>query len=188
MTATKPVKVEETLKDLKRLHELWINFRRYFLKAFSTEPISREEEHEFLEIKSEIARYQRVVSEEVGEDLYFAGDKIIELLRKSISIAHLRSLPLVDKQLNYKLWHYIFIYLGRTVGAYEFFTTGYPRPKRSLKREGAMTVSKVKAMASHGSEIFLKGKKREKIPAGKVFGVLLLLIIIGIAILLFTQR
>ena len=161
MVTKKIALLVDTREDLKHLYDLWLKFRKYYLKAFITEPISREEEHDFLEIKSEIAKYHRVLSEEVHENLYFAGDKIIELLRKSISVAHLRALPLVDKNLHYKMWHYIFIHLGRTLGAYQFFTEGYLPPKRTSKRDELVTISKLKGMA--GSE---GGIKKRKMAAG----------------------
>lgn len=157
----KIAQVVDTREDLKHLYDLWLKFRKYYLKAFTTEPISREEEHDFLEIKSEIAKYHRVLSEEVHENLYFAGDKIIELLRKSISVAHLRALPLVDKNLYYKMWHYIFIHLGRTLGAYQFFSEGYVPQKRASKRDELVTISKLKGMAGTEGEV-----KKHKVAGG----------------------
>ncbi|MCX7765126.1 MAG: hypothetical protein N2246_00245 [Candidatus Sumerlaeia bacterium] len=188
MSGGKIVKKEETLNDLKRLYELWIQFRKYYLKSFTTDPISREEEQAFLEIKSEIAKYQRVLGEEVTENLYFASDKIIELLRKSISVSHLRSLPYVDKQLYYKLWHYVFIHLGRTVGAYQFFCEGYVPPKQASKGDSAMTISKVKAMAGSAGEKGGKRKQRQPLPMGKIMGFILVIIIIGMLVLLLSRR
>ena len=184
MTTTKKVNVEDTLEDLKHLYDCWIRFRKYFLKAFSNDAIGREEEQKFLEIKSHIAKYHRVLSEEVDENLYFAGDKIIELLRKCISVSHLRSLPLVDKNLYYKTWHYIFIYLGRTVGAYQFFREGFVPTKRLSKKESGMTISKVKAMA--GSQGEGKGKKGSK-AMGIVAGIIVV-IIIAVAVMVISQR
>lgn len=186
--ARKIAQIEETLNDLKQLYELWLKFRKYYLKAFTTEPITREEEQEFLEIKSEIARYQRVLSEEVHRSLYFAGDKAIELLRKSISVGHLRTLPQVDKQLYYKLWHYIFIYISRTLGAYQFFAEGFIPPKQTTPQEEAVTISKVKSMAGTEGESDATRKKKSKASGGKIFGIILLVVIIVIAVLVLTQR
>ncbi|MCD6386666.1 hypothetical protein J7M23_12945 [Candidatus Sumerlaeota bacterium] len=189
MTAARKIaQIEETRNDLKQFYELWLRFRKYYLKAFTTEPITREEEQEFLEIKSEIAKYQRVLSEEVHESLYFAGDKAIELLRKSISVAHLRTLPLVDKQLYYKLWHYIFIYLGRTLGAYQLFSEGFVPPKRSTTRDEGVTISTVKSIAGTEGESYGQTKKKSKSSGGKIVGIILLIIIIAIALIFLLQR
>ncbi len=175
----------ETLTDLKELYDLWLKFRKYYLKSFTTEPISREDEQRFLEIKSSIAKYHRVLSDEIHESLYFAGDKIIELLRKSISVGHLRSLPLVDKQLYYKTWHYIFLHIGRTVGAYQFITEGFVPPKKAGKKDEGVTISGLKSMAGSAGE---GKKKKPKNTAGKIFGVIVLLIIAVIVVIVVSQR
>ena len=93
---------------------------------------------------------------------------------------------MVDKQLYYKMWHFIFIHIGRTVGAYQFIIEGFVPPKKTSKQEEGVTISGVKAMA--GSSSGDKKKKKDKGSAGKVFGIIAVIIIIAVVVLVITQQ
>ena len=119
----KKEEIKDLINGLTSLLGLWTKFRKYFLRSFTQDPIAREEEEDFLEVKSNIARYQRVINTKLEDSLYYGADKIKALLRQSISIDHLRALPLMDKQALYRDWHSTWIYLTRTLGAFKLPTS-----------------------------------------------------------------
>ena len=120
---------------------------RYFLRSFSQDPVSHEEEDDFLEVKSNIARYQRVIQKKIQDALHYGADMMQEILRQSISISHLRTLPISDRQKLYRSWHTVWIYLTRTLGAFKFFEeAGYVHlPKKGEQLVSVMGMKKAGA-------------------------------------------
>jgi len=115
-----PEERELLLKETRALLNQWMRIREYLLLAFQNDPITREQEQAFLELKSETARSQRVVSSKIPEDLKFGSDKITDFLRQAISVAHLRGLPMADKRGLVSVWHVASVMLHRAVGALEY--------------------------------------------------------------------
>ncbi len=115
-----PQERELLLQEARTLLNHWTRIREYLLLAFQNDPISREQEQTFLELKSETAKAQRVVSGKIQEDLKFGSDKITDFLRQAISVAHLRGLPTADKRGLVAVWHTASIMLHRAAGALEF--------------------------------------------------------------------
>lgn len=138
--------------------EQWLGFKRFFLKSFTQEPIETEDETAFLEVKSQIARSLRSLSERINErEFYFGGDKAGTLMRQAVSVAHLRSLPAADRRTLYKDWHTIFVHLSRTVGAFKFLSEGYvPPPRKPVGVAGAPQGGGIAAIMKAGSHA---GKK-----------------------------
>ena len=143
--------IAANLEGFKKLLQLWVSFRKYFQRSFTSEPISRQEEQDFLELKSTLAKSYRALAQRSNELFYYGGDKILEILRQSISVGHLRALPIGDKRTLYTNWHTVFVYLSRTVGAYRFLAEGFV-PLVREKREGMVSVAKIKAMAGTGGD------------------------------------
>jgi len=144
---------EVLLQDARSLLSFWLRTREYLLMAFQSDPITREQEQAFLELKSETARSQRVVGGKMPEDLKFGSDKITDLLRQAISVAHLRGLPMADKRGLVSTWHVASVMLHRAVGALEFINETQqevkrhrvgPRGIRAIKSEAAATIQKSK--------------------------------------------
>lgn len=143
--------IAANLEGFKNLLQLWVSFRKYFQRSFTSEPISRQEEQDFLELKSTLAKSYRALAQRSNELFYYGGDKILEILRQSISVGHLRALPIGDKRMLYTNWHTVFVYLSRTVGAYRFLAEGFV-PLLREKKEGVVSVAKIKAMAGTGGD------------------------------------
>jgi len=148
-----PTEREILLRDTRTLLNLWLRIRDFLLLAFQNDPIGREQEQSFLELKSETARCQRVVSGKMPEDLRFGADKITDFLRQAIAVAHLRGLPMADKRGLVGGWHVASVMLHRAVGALEFINETQqvvqqrkagPRGIRFIKSQAAGTRKKSK--------------------------------------------
>ncbi len=129
---------------------LWVRTKAYFAKANTEEPITREDEQQFLELKSEITKYQRTVAPKMPADVGFGADKMTDLLRQSISISHLRGLPRPDRVVMFGTWHHVFIQMCRAVGALKFISEGYTPPARQKGTGGANISDLKKAAAKKG--------------------------------------
>jgi len=129
--------IDDHLHLVQSTLEQWISFRRFMNKAFSDSEIAPDEEPSFLEVKSNVARNIRTITERSksfpGLD---AGDKIIrDMLTKCVSVAHLRALPPADQKVLLKEWHQSFIRLSRSVGALKFLSDGYLPDSMSGKKK-----------------------------------------------------
>ncbi|MCX7020063.1 MAG: hypothetical protein NTY46_13955 [Candidatus Sumerlaeota bacterium] len=136
--AQKPPNFNElALSDALNLLRHWLKIKFFFAKAITDEPISRDDEQAFLETKSDITKIQRVLGPKLPEGISFGVEKMRDMLRQSISIDHLRTLPAADRRGLLSMWHYVFIYLGQAVGALQFIVEGYVPPPRTGRRRGA---------------------------------------------------
>ena len=131
-----PTPNEVALADAQNLLQLWLKIKSFYAKAASEDPISREDETEFLETKSDVSKLQRTLGSKLPAGIGFAADKLQELLRQSISLGHLRSLPKNDRQGLLAVWHQVFVYLSQAVGALQFICEGYTPPERAQKKGG----------------------------------------------------
>ncbi len=129
--------ITENLTLAQTLLEQWLRFRQYYLKGISEEPISPEEETQFLETTSTVAQNVRKLAQRVDEKQHpFKAKEISALLKGSISIANFRNLPETDQKAFYKQWHECQVYLSRTVGAFKFLHEGYRPPvKKGAKKK-----------------------------------------------------
>jgi len=149
-----PTPNEMALNDAQNLLQHWLKIKLFFAKAITDEPITRDDEQAFLETKSDITKIQRVLGAKLPEGVGFGVDKMQEMLRQSISIDHLRTLPTADRRGLLSMWHYVFIYLSQAVGALQFLVEGYVPPPRISKRRGA-SIDELKKTAA--------GTKRSKV-------------------------
>lgn len=124
----------ENVSLVQSVLEKWVTLKTYLLKGFETGDIAIDDESHFLEIKSDVTRSIRSLSERLGETKLDYGDRIVrELLGKCVSVNHVQGLPLADKRSLLKDWHKAFILMSRTSGALAFLAEGYvPKaPKKS---------------------------------------------------------
>lgn len=169
MAAPKPPTPNEVaLTEAQHLIQLWLRTKQFFAKANNEEPITRDDEQVFLETKSDISRLQRTLGSKLPHDIGFAADKMQDLLRQSISIAHLRNLPKADRQGLMQSWHLVFINLSRAAGALQFLVEGYIPPPRTKTGKGSNIGDMKKAAGA-------KEKKALPFLTGKFWLVLLLL-------------
>ncbi|HOE96646.1 MAG TPA: hypothetical protein PLS90_01760 [Candidatus Sumerlaeota bacterium] len=131
--ALNPQDVDEMHETTKKLLELWMRTKLVFLKAFSGEPITQEHENAYLQLKSEISRLYRVISDKLTPGLMFDGDKMLEMLKNAVTMEHLQRQSPAERSNLISAWHRIYIRMTRTLGALEVMQSGYyPHLHRAL--------------------------------------------------------
>jgi len=137
----KPKEIQENLELAENILAQWLRFRQFYYKGISSEPISPDEETQFLETTSSIAQNIRKLGQRIDEKKFpFRKEEISSQLKGAISIGHFRALPPADQRVYYKEWHKSVVYLSRTVGALKFLNEGYrppPDKKAGAKKGGA---------------------------------------------------
>lgn len=123
--ALTPIDVDELYENIKKLLELWMKIKLVFIKAFGDDEVTREHETSFLNLKSEITRIYRIISDKLPPGLKFDGDKAMEQLKNAMSMEHLQKQSASERQNNFKSWHSIYVRLTRTLGALEVMKNGY---------------------------------------------------------------
>ncbi len=142
MALLKQEYVEKTSRELETLLELWLKVREFLGIAMRNDPISKEQEADFLKVKSDGTKYHRILKKKLTDAetrikrLDFPYDQMIEILRGSISIVHLRALPEADLKKIRTEWHRIQVGLCSVVGAYEFLGSDQINLRRAAKRAG----------------------------------------------------
>jgi hypothetical protein len=128
-----PPEVEQLDDGAKKLLELWMNIKLAFIAAFGSREITREHETMYLNLKSDVSRIYRVMSEKLPKGLLFEGEKMIEMLKNAMTLEAMRGFPASERQNYYKMWHNIYIRLTRTLGALDVMKAGYyPHLHRDL--------------------------------------------------------
>lgn len=131
--ALNPKEVEELHHLVKSLLETWMNIKLVIQKAFGKNPITKEHESAFLNLKSNLSRTYRLISDRLPKDLQFEGDQMIEMMKNATTMEHLHALPLSEKRNVFSKWHEIYVLMTRTFGALEVINEGYyPRLHRDL--------------------------------------------------------
>lgn len=125
----KPKELQENLDLAQQTLGQWLRYRQFFRKGTSDEPISSQEEQEFLETTSAIAQNLRKLGQRIDEKKFpFRKNEIAAQLKSTMSIGQFRNMAEPDRKKFYKEWHISLLHLTRTVGALKFMTEGY-RPK-----------------------------------------------------------
>lgn len=171
--------VDESFEDAQHLLEQWMKFKKYLTKSFTQEPISMDEESDFLETKSKIAKFQRMVGERVKDTFYCGADKIQALTRQCISIMHLRSLPIIDRRNLLIEWHKVYVIITRLAGALQLIKEGYIL---KAKAKAGTSIASVKAGASSGK------KAKKKIDSAAVMKYIIIIAILAGAVVFFLKR
>lgn len=159
MAVLKREYLEETAQELRLLQEIWEKVRSALQAALTSKAISKEDENDFLRVKSDGTKYHRILKRKLTDQqtrikkLDFAYDRMLEILRASISIAHLRSLPESDVKRTLNEWHKINIQMNNIIGAYEFLQSDQINLSRVAKRSGK------KSLKDRITGIFKKSKK-----------------------------
>lgn len=124
---------EAALQEAQQLLNYWLQVKGYLAKAFTDTPVAPAEEQAFLQTKSQVSQYTRLVSQKLPPDVKIGGERMQELLRQAISVAHMRSLPKADKQVMIMNWHGAFVNLARAVGCLQFIVEGYQPPPKATR-------------------------------------------------------
>jgi hypothetical protein len=166
------------LEDLKKLSDLWIGFHNFLMMSFTSESITQEKEHEFLEIKSQTSKYLRVLAQRIDSRQFkYEPDKTTTLLRQAISVVHLRGLPMADRKNLVVLWHEVSIHASQVLGAFGFISEGY-QPKKKERKD--TTIAGLKKAAG--------GEKKKKSAGGKTALTIMLVLIVVVALVIIIKR
>lgn len=123
--ALNPQDVDILYEEVKKLLEMWMKTKLVFAKAYGEAEVSREQENAYLQLKSEISRIYRAISDKLTAGLKFDGDKMMEMLKNAMTMEHLHNQPPSERQVTMRLWHQIYIKMTRTLGALDVIKSGY---------------------------------------------------------------
>ncbi len=171
-TTKKPTQADEILDAAEHVVGLWMEFRKFFRKAFTSDPITQAEEQTFLRIKSDMSRYQRILGQRVPAGFKYGHKRITDIMAKSISIAALREQPLQDKKNLYAQWHESYVALQNLLGVLDIMREGFP-----VKFETAT----VKKTGNVKADLASSSGKKKGGGAGKALKAIIALAVIGAA-------
>ena len=160
---------EDILENLRELHELWINLRKFLLMGFTEGGISSQVEHNFLQVKSTTSKYLRILADKIDAHQFtYEPENITNLLRQAISVTHLRGLPVADRKNLMIIWHDVYVHLSQVLGAFVFIAEGY-QPRKKEKKDTSIAALKKSASS--------KAQKKEGV--GKVIFIVILIVLIA---------
>jgi len=170
----KKAEVQALLQEATQLLEMWQSFKAFLDKALLTkDEITREDESQFLELKSAINRLSRTVAQKLPSDLQFGVDKMADMQKNAISVAHFRQVPAVEVPAFRQQWHSIWVLLTRAAGGIRYLAEGgRPSSKKTIQNSPSKSRGK---------------KSKKKKPIGKIIGVLLVVGAIGFGIAFFMN-
>lgn len=143
----KPAVINESLGLVQATLEQWLSFKKYLVVATKNEQVQLEDENNFLEVKSNLARTSRALGEKMKEmGRMELGEKLLkELLNKCVSMSNISNLPPTDKRQLLKDWHKVFIKLSRSIGALKMLSEGYvPEDTTKKKKKKKMDLASLK--------------------------------------------
>jgi hypothetical protein len=106
---------EENLKEIRSFLELWLQFHKAYKRAYRGEDISREDEAEFLKMKSTLARRHAMLVQRLGDD-YIGVEPIRPLLSETVTLRHMGKLRPEHYERIERAWHYTYIRLNESIG------------------------------------------------------------------------
>lgn len=127
-------------EDITNLHsstktilEIWMRIKLAIQTAFRKVEITKEHEHAFLQLKSDLSRKYRSVSDKLPAELQFDGDDMIDLMKNATTMKQVQTLPMAEKRNIFSRWHKIYVLINQTFGALEVMNEGFtPRLHRDL--------------------------------------------------------
>ncbi|MCX7013553.1 MAG: hypothetical protein NTW86_13525 [Candidatus Sumerlaeota bacterium] len=154
----KPIIVTETLPLADGLLKNWVAFRKFLRLAMSEQPITREQDQAFLQIKSAISKTYSQVRSRLPRQLAGSPDQLQDLMKQSLSVTHVRNMPAPDRRNLYRLWHAFYIDLCRTAGALKYMSDERYYPK--IEEKAVKISANIKEQIAGGSGADVKKKKR----------------------------
>lgn len=135
----KPQMVEESRPLADSLLKNWVEFRNFLRLALSSQPITREHDQAFLEIKSAISRNFSQIRNRLPRQLTGSPERMQDLMKSALSVTHVRNMPATDRRQLYAMWHAFYIELCRTQGALKYMQDEkhYPKFEEKSTKSGA---------------------------------------------------
>lgn len=121
------------IEELRLFLEMWKSFHDVLDAALLKDDVSREEETQFLDVKTQIAKQQAVLS---GKGVFGQGklgEQIIGIVSQIVSLRDAKEIsPTQIKRIKGE-WHNVYLTLNSLLGHYEQFfegkrVTGKKRP------------------------------------------------------------
>jgi len=119
------IKNDELIETASKISALWMDFRKTIRRAFANQPAGMNDEQQFLELKSHLARLQRIMAQRLPEGFRYGAKNMTELMAQAISISSLREMPPPDKKAIYGRWHQVHISLQHLLGILDLLGDGY---------------------------------------------------------------
>ena len=117
-------KNDELIETASKISALWMDFRKTIRRAFANQPTGMNDEQQFLELKSHLARLQRIMAQRLPEGFRYGARNMTELMAQAISISSLREMPPPDKKAFYGRWHQVHISLQHLLGILDLLGEG----------------------------------------------------------------
>ena len=121
--------VEECQPLAENLQKQWLGFRKYLWLAASNQPISREQDNEFLKVKSMIQKHHSQLRTRLPRQLLGSVEIMQDVMKQALSVTHVRNLPSTDQSQVARLWHGYYIDLCRMTGALKYMVEANHFPK-----------------------------------------------------------
>jgi hypothetical protein len=106
---------EERIKEIRSFIEMWLTYAKAFKRAFKGAEITREDENEFLKLKSNLARRHAILLEALQRD-YIGGESIRPILSQTVTLSHVNRIRPEHYEKIERSWHETYIHLNETIG------------------------------------------------------------------------
>lgn len=135
----KPQIVDESRPLAESLVKNWLEFRKFLRLAISDQPISREHDQAFLEIKSAVSRNYSQLRNRLPRQLAGSPERMQDLMKAALSVTHVRNMPSPDRRGLYAHWHAFYVELCRIAGALKYMADEkyYPKFEEKNVKAGA---------------------------------------------------
>jgi hypothetical protein len=135
---------------------MWMQLKQFLIKANSNEPLTKDDERHFLQIKSDLAKCQRSLSGKLKDNYTTGFDQIQNLLRQTISVSHMRNIPPTDRRSLFKDWHGVYITLTSLTGAIEYTQQTGHLPVAN-KKGGGQSIAGIKSRSGKAKKARREG-------------------------------
>lgn len=121
------------IEHIKEFLELWMKFHQLYKSAFDKQSITKEEEDNFLQTKSLIARRYQILMDEL-ELKPTVEDKTMDVIGAILSLEGVSNISDLHLKKLENDWHNSFLFLNRLLGKLEA-TKSDPRKSRMNTKE-----------------------------------------------------
>lgn len=120
-------RVKQKIRDVKEIIELWIKFGNLIRDSQSKKSSTKEEEQEFLEVKTALARKQQALGA--------VPIKIMNILSQAMSLEDVAKMPDMQARKVYTEWHEAYLSLNELLGRMESGEFWREMPKPSSRHK-----------------------------------------------------
>lgn len=114
---SKNPELEEKIRNVRQFVDSFLTFFRMISKAYKEPEAmpSREDEENFLRLKSDIARRHQILLESLGKD-YISGDRITPMLSNTVTLRNTKTFHDEFYRKVERQWHTVYLHLYETLG------------------------------------------------------------------------